>query len=620
MALATGTLFEVRASATTGNVNGAGFNIAAAFPTDYTASSANTSAPVLSSATYSFVAGDVGAWVYVAAGTNWIPGFYQIASVGGGSATLSAAIGAGLVFSTTYGVWIDSTVVGVASVASPTGGTVGVDYSQQDTAVVNGVADFAAVGASTTLTSATAGFTAAMVGNFFHQTTTGTGAFGVVGWYEIVTFTNSTTVVLDRTPNSGTASVACTGYVGGAGRLNGLEDAFCEMVPAGARIFVKSGTYTASGNVSVASTAATQANPITYVGYTSKRGDTCNSTNRPLLAVAGNTLALGTFRFLRNFQVTTNSNAGMTLNAAGVCINCYVFNSSSTAGRIATSTTSTACIQDSEIIAQNGTAINNAVGSNPGRVVGCYVHDSTNGLNTASATYILQNNVFAACSTASAMFSTANAVSQISDNTFYGSEAKIGVGLNFTGANSAVNVVYNNIFYGLTTGVAVDTGHGANIPSRNNFYNNTTDTTNWYKNRNDLALDPQFVSASQITGSTATTSGSVLTQSGGNFSSVVDGKSFVRVFSGTGVTVANYAVISHTSTTLTVNNALGTSVAGDVVYSVTVNTNFTPGANMSGVGTPSFSDVGAGFTSYPDVGAVQRQPGGANNAAWIRAL
>ena len=63
MALAAGTIFDFRASATSGNLNGAGFNVANAnFVTDLTtdANTGNTASPVVSSATYTFVAGDVG--------------------------------------------------------------------------------------------------------------------------------------------------------------------------------------------------------------------------------------------------------------------------------------------------------------------------------------------------------------------------------------------------------------------------------------------------------------------------------------------------------------------------------------------------------------------------------
>src|SRR3954462_191554 len=71
-----------------------------------------------------------------------------------------------------------------------------VDYSQQDSAQLT-LTDLAAASTSTTLTSATGGFTAAMVGSIL-QIASGTNA--VVGFYEITVYTSSTQVTLDRTP------------------------------------------------------------------------------------------------------------------------------------------------------------------------------------------------------------------------------------------------------------------------------------------------------------------------------------------------------------------------------------------------------------------------------------
>ena len=174
-----------------------------------------------------------------------------------------------------------------ASVATPTGGTCGIDFSQQDAAEATAT-DFGSVGSSSTLTSASAPFRQSMVGNIFHQTTTGTGAFGIVGWYEIVSYTSTSQVTLDRTPNSGTASVACTGFIGGAARLDGLEDAFLEAWPVGAIGWAVSGTHTLSAVVNIASTNATSTLPQWLIGYTTKRGDTCNGANRATLALGAN--------------------------------------------------------------------------------------------------------------------------------------------------------------------------------------------------------------------------------------------------------------------------------------------------------------------------------------------
>src|ERR1041385_4090644 len=95
MALASTTVWDCRSTATSGNLNGGGFNPANAnMVTDLAGTSCTGNSPVVTSATYTFVAGDVGAKVYIKSGTNWTPGWYPIASVNAGAATLSAAIGA----------------------------------------------------------------------------------------------------------------------------------------------------------------------------------------------------------------------------------------------------------------------------------------------------------------------------------------------------------------------------------------------------------------------------------------------------------------------------------------------------------------------------------------------
>src|SRR3990167_5264823 len=123
----------------------------------------------------------------------------------------------------------------------------GTDYSQQDAAQLTGT-DLTCTAASTTITSATGGFTSIMVGNFIHLTAlTGTGA--IVGWYEIVTFTDTNNVIVDRTPTNGVNNItAGTFYVGGALSLAtagaaGDDDVFELAAAGGGNTFhIKSGT------------------------------------------------------------------------------------------------------------------------------------------------------------------------------------------------------------------------------------------------------------------------------------------------------------------------------------------------------------------------------------------
>lgn len=608
MALTSGMLWEIRDTATTGNTGGAGFNPANAnFPTDGTATSANTASPVLSSATYTFVAGDVNAWIYVKAGTNWTPGFYQIASVAGGAATLSAAIGAAVQLNATTNRYIANTVAGIATTASPTGGTFGVDYSQQNAAQTTAT-DFTAVGASTTLTSATAGFTPVMVGNVFHQTTTGTGAFGIADWYEIVSYTNATTVVTDRTTNTGTASVNTTGFVGGAGRLNGLEDAFLEMLPSASRVFVKNGSYTISGAIAVASTNATALLPSMMRGYNAIRGDSPTLSQRPVIIAGANAVTMG--QNFQNFNIswTTTASAGIAYGTNSYVYNCKFLNTSTTANRMAQTIGVTGTYVNCEFICQNGYGMFGNSTSANNRIIGCYFHDSANAVDVNNQYSVFSYNIFENNITSCMLLATTSVVFiTIVNNTFYGREAQMGIGINMSITNTTTNYIFNNIFYGLTTGVSATTAASDSIISLNNdFFNNGTDATLFYKSDTDLALNPTFTDATQITGTTASGSGSVLTDTNADFSTVTDNVDFVHVLSGTGATVGCYLITSHTTTTLTCNNTVGTNATANRVYFIGTGHNFAIGANLKARGFPGVIP-GSETTGYMDIGAVQRQ-------------
>lgn len=616
MALASGTIFAVQASATTGNVNGAGFNITNInFPTDLAATVANTSAPVVTSATYTFVSGDVGNWVYVKSGTHWQAGWYKIASVSAGAATLSAAIGAAVLTITIYGQVTYNTVAGCTSDATATlsGGTFGVDYSQTDTAN-SSITDAVSVGSSVTLTSLTAPWTPVSVGNFFHLTTTGTGAFGLIGWYEIVTYTSAGQVTTDRTTNNGTALASGTGQTGGAGRLNGLEDAFNIMLPSASKVFVKNGTYTFSGSVSTNTTNSTSTNASYYVGYNSIRGDTATGSNRPIFALGANFLTYSQDQMLSNIIITGTSANLLTMGANAVVRNCKITNSSSTTTRVAINTTSNPVyVLDTEIISQNGTGYtSNNFGQ---QAYGCYIHDSPIGLlcSGASDNITAVSCLIEGCSTVS-IRTGGSSGNGIFGNTISGRPTKMGIGIDYTASNAPANLAYNNIITNLTTGIQVAIGTAStNISMNNDFFNNTTDVTNWVKDISDLALDPQFVGCVQITGTTANTSGSVLTDSGANFSTVTDNVDYLHVTSGTGVTTGCYLITSHTTTTLTVNNALGSSSSNNDNYWIITGHNYQIGTNLKGNGFPSFANSGSETVSYPDIGAVQRQESGSSS-------
>lgn len=138
-------------------------------------------------------------------------------------------------------------------------GAAGTDFSQQNGKNTVGsnksVTDGVGAG-STTIASASAGFTSAIVGNI---------VFFDSAWYQVVSLTNGTSVVVDRNTSSGTG---LTLNIGGA--LATVSTAYANATQSNT-IYVKgSGTYTVSATLTL--TGANEL-PLTFIGYTTVRGD-----------------------------------------------------------------------------------------------------------------------------------------------------------------------------------------------------------------------------------------------------------------------------------------------------------------------------------------------------------
>lgn len=272
--------------------------------TDGAATSATGTAPVFSSASYSFVAGDIGAWVFIASGTNWIPGWYKIASVAAGTATLSATAGVAVLYPIT-----PSTANGCATTASPTGATWSIDYSQQSSAQFT-YTDLASVGAGSTCSSVANPFAAQQVGNVINVTG---GTNFTAGLYVIASVALGVATVVGAAAMTTGAGVSGTGNLGGAlatpGKAGGL------MI-ASNQIYIKSGTYTiasATANVATGTINAPAgiASAPTYIqGYGSVRGD---YGTKPILIANGSITTFticndaGTGVFWENLQLDGNS-------------------------------------------------------------------------------------------------------------------------------------------------------------------------------------------------------------------------------------------------------------------------------------------------------------------------
>lgn len=574
--LGTAAVFQVMSGATAGNLGGGGFNPANAnFITNFTATSATSNSPIISSASYNFVAGDVGSWIYVKSGTNWTSGWYQIASVGANAATVNAAIGQAV--QVINNRFVTNTVAGCATTASPTAGTCGIDYSQQISAqVTNNVL----TGTTTTCTDATTPFGAQHVGNFL-CISAGTGV--TAGWYEIVSV-SGVTATLDRT--AGTSYSGCTYYLGGAvslgGSTAGITDAIFfalggSSATTGCRFFIQ-GNATYAVASAITNLLGTASWPSITEGYNSIRGDrpSIASGNQPILNMSATAFTTNSYTELRNltFIGTTAGNGLLQLGLESQLIGCKVKNTSSTAGQSAINNIggqgfAVGC----EAISYNGVAI---AGEGSTFAIGCYVHDSSTGIALASGNNYCINNIVVSCTT-QAINETAPG-NLIYGNTLYGTEAKFGIGINTPWSQG---VKLNNIIYGFVSGYGGTSTRYNGYADYTCFFNNTTNiagtASGTFFGANDVTTtNPSFTSVSQVTGTTATSATNVLTDSGQNFTTagVVAGRDYLHVTSASGTTVAVYGITAVGTTTITTDNTLGTGTA--VNYFITINRNMLP--------------------------------------------
>lgn len=170
----------------------------------------------------------------------------------------------------------------------PTIAGAGNDYSQQDNPQLNKT-DLATPGAgSTTLTSASGGFTAAMVGNVIYIRS---GINFTVGAYVVVSFTNSNTVTLDRTPTPSGAGSGGAGKLGGAGAT--IQHIQSRGV-AGNTYWFKYSTTAFTFAASHELEDGTLNSWTRYIGYVNTRGDggAKGTTLKPRLLATANGVSI----------------------------------------------------------------------------------------------------------------------------------------------------------------------------------------------------------------------------------------------------------------------------------------------------------------------------------------
>ena len=374
-----------------------------------------------------------------------------------------------------------------------TGGA-GTDYSKQNGAELS-LTDLAQTLSSTTLTSATGGFTSAMVDNCIRISAEGTGPF-TLAYYEITAFTNTNTVTLDRTACSTANCSGGTGAVGGAGAsfegpaTNDISDSLV----AGNKVWVKNEAWNEAVVLTVDGTAAA---PIVIEGYNTSRGDLdfdpSTWANRPTndranAAGVGITLSGLLSYQIKYIRVTRAGGDGFGFITTGLddqFIGCRadLCGGDGFDGIGTNSAIWLACEADNN----TGRGINNA---SVGPVISCYLHDNTNNgvqaPNRGLFSSIIDTN------SADGIAGT-TAMGEIVGNTVDGNTGAATDGLACTTPGGGVSVWINNIFSN-NGNYGVNATDGDSVwADYNNYDSNVSGARNNFPTGpNDQALASQF--------------------------------------------------------------------------------------------------------------------------------
>ena len=497
--------------------------------------------------------------------------------------------------------------------------SVGTDYSLQDVAQLS-LTDLANVAASATVTSATGGFTAQMVGNGLHVIS---GTNFTPSWYEIVAYISTNSVTLDRAPATNGSVGVCK--IGGALSFGSiLDQTVFQLKIAGMKYYMKNGGYTFVQGVG-AGGATGNINPYWFIGYNLTHGDLCIGNTRPLINVQNFDWNFGDY-FIKNLRIFGANTTRIAIGGAYVD-NCSFLQRSTSTTTWSYIAATNGIVSNCDFCAYRGVAA--ASGGDRNVFRNSVFHHSRNGLGLALGTQnaVVENNIIHSNYERAVSIDAQQLVRIIfQNNTLVGSINKVGVGFEFTLGNAGMLSTFRNIIYGFTTGVVSTTANTANIDDYNVYFNNTANVTNvanWQIGPKTVTIDPGFTGIGIHSGSTATTtSGDHLVQTGALFVHgsipVVAGRDCVCIVSGTGVTAGYYGIASVDSDVqITTDIALTANATANKVWFITVGQDFTPGPTMKGLGGLVFP--GQYTQGYADPGAVQQfGTGGGGDAVFAR--
>lgn len=477
-------------------------------------------------------------------------------------------------------------------------GASGTDFSQQNaaqyslTSVTTAAADAIMLHASAA---------ADMVGNLAFVSA---GTNFLVGRYEIISVVVGVSITVDRNCTSG-IGIGGVVAIGGALSLASSDDAIFEALVAGNKMWVKNATYVLGGTVSMSNSGTAQ-KPIVIEGYATTRGDLPTGSTRPIFDCGAPTFTCGNDIEFKNIQFKGTGFSVLTLGNRNKLIDFKITNNSVSADRVGLTGGNNAFIFNSEIQCYRGIAMTTAAGAYT--IDSCYIHDSKTGLahTGAGQSCNIINSIFKNFTTFGINCTAAGTESiSINRNTFHGCNVT-GTAINLA-SGIQIPRVYNNTISNFAIGIAHAGTQTSQFDNYNNMFNNTTNVSGWVQGANNIALDPAFA-VSDVLGTTATTSGSVITDSGKDFTAlgVTAGRDFIYIVSGTGITVGIYGISTVGTTTLTLDIAPGTNATADKVYQIVKGANFAVGTNLKATGFPGVFPAGY-TTGYQDIGAVQRQ-------------
>lgn len=489
----------------------------------------------------------------------------------------------------------------------------GINYSLQ------GSSAFALTG----ITSAGAGDTILWAGSA--SSMIGNGLFSVSGtnytltnpWFEIIAASDGLSLTLST--NSAGASIS-TGVgangvmnIGGAVKLGGAlgDDVLLEQTAAGNKWWLQGGSsiiMTTSSVINIAAGGGSQ-NPNVMEAYDVTRGDKPAGSRRPIIDCSSSALTFGANWDVFNTQFKGSAASVVILGAGSKMVQCKSLNVSATPGRNAVNALGSDNLLDRcEAQSYRGRAVN-AQGAGNIHIMGCWLRDSDTGALSTLATNSLNiiNTLITGCVSKAVSFTGANVQGNlIYGCTLYGSENKVGTGVDLATGITDFRIM-NSILYGFASAaVAHADSQSVGFDAFNNYFNNTTNTTNWRAGSTSVFINPQFLSVGQIVASSATitNSSNALTLAGATFitSGVVAGRDFVYLVNTSAFVYGIAQVVSETQINL--DMAPGNS-AGNVLAQITINHNFAVGSSTVGTGYPGTFPGGL-TTSYNDVGAVQR--------------